>query len=305
MKSFILIFCIAGVCEIVTAQTNTFPSSGNVGIGTASPQKLLHIVGSGNIVRIENTNGTTVNAISEILIKSGSANNSVFTNNQNSNGYYGGSNSLNLYTGQNSPIAFFTNGNNERMRIGGDGYVGIGTTTPTGQLTIQGVGNNNVLQLKNKYGELMVATNTVGGIPYQDIYKADGTNIGIHLSADGDTYFNNGNVGIGTASPTEKLSINGKIRAREIKVETTGWADYVFEPSYQLPDLNETEQFIKEHKHLPEIPSAKEVAENGVNLGEMNSKLLKKIEELTLYLIEKDKQVTDLQERVKTLEGKK
>lgn len=96
----------------------------------------------------------------------------------------------------------------------------------------------------------------------------------------------NGNVGIGTASPTETSSVNGKIRAKEIKVETANWPDYVFEESYQLPDLKETEHFIKTNKHLPGIPSAKEIEECGVSLGEMNAKLLKKVEELTLYLID-------------------
>ena len=100
---------------------------------------------------------------------------------------------------------------------------------------------------------------------------------------------NNGNVGIGTTSPTERLSVNGKIRAQEIKVETSGWPDYVFAKDYQLPSLQETEQHIKDKGHLLGIPSAEEVKTNGVDLGEMNSKLLKKIEELTLYLIDQNK----------------
>jgi hypothetical protein len=100
---------------------------------------------------------------------------------------------------------------------------------------------------------------------------------------------NNGNVGIGTTSPTERLSVNGKIRAQEIKVETSGWPDYVFAKDYQLPSLQETEQHIKDKGHLLGIPSAEEVKANGIDLGEMNAKLLKKIEELTLLLIETDK----------------
>jgi hypothetical protein len=96
-------------------------------------------------------------------------------------------------------------------------------------------------------------------------------------------------VGIGTLSPKEKLSINGKIRAHEIKVETTNWPDYVFAKDYKLPSLQETEQHIKEQGHLAGIPSAEEVKANGVDLGEMNAKLLQKIEELTLHLIESEK----------------
>jgi hypothetical protein len=99
-----------------------------------------------------------------------------------------------------------------------------------------------------------------------------------------------GNVGIGTSTPAEKLSVNGKIRAQEIKVEAAGWPDYVFSKDYQLPTLQETEKHIKQKGHLPEIPSAEEVKANGVDLGDMNAKLLKKIEELTLHLIELKKE---------------
>ncbi|TCC97701.1 hypothetical protein [Pedobacter hiemivivus] len=100
----------------------------------------------------------------------------------------------------------------------------------------------------------------------------------------------NGNIGIGTADPKAyKLAVNGKIRAQEIKVEASPWPDYVFTKSYYLPSLQETEKYIKEKGHLPGIPSAAEVKANGIDLGEMNAKLLQKIEELTLHLIEKDK----------------
>ena len=98
-----------------------------------------------------------------------------------------------------------------------------------------------------------------------------------------------GDVGIGTTTPREKLSVNGKIRAKEVKVESTNWPDYVFEEGYNVGTLKELESYIKANKHLPEIPSAKEVQANGVELGEMNKLLLKKVEELTLHLIEKDK----------------
>lgn len=101
---------------------------------------------------------------------------------------------------------------------------------------------------------------------------------------------NSGNVGIGTATPAEKLSVNGKIRAHEIKVETTNWPDFVFARGYVLPTLQETEKHIKKKGHLPGIPSAAEVEKNGIELGDMNKKLLQKIEELTLYLIEMKKE---------------
>ncbi len=111
----------------------------------------------------------------------------------------------------------------------------------------------------------------------------------------------NGNVGIGTTTPNEKLSVNGKIRAKEIKVETANWPDYVFEEGYKVGTLEELESYIKANKHLPEMPSAKEVEANGVELGEMVKLQQKKIEELTLLLIEQNKQLQDLAEKNKEL----
>ncbi len=104
----------------------------------------------------------------------------------------------------------------------------------------------------------------------------------------------NGDIGIGTINPQEKLSVNGKIRAHEIKVETSNWPDYVFKTDYKLPSLTETEQFIKKHGHLSEVPKASEVEADGVSLGEMNKILLKKIEELTLHVISLQKEVEGL-----------
>jgi hypothetical protein len=98
-----------------------------------------------------------------------------------------------------------------------------------------------------------------------------------------------GNVGIGTDLPSEKLTVNGKIRARAIRVDVDAMPDYVFSPKYELLPLPELEKFIQVYKHLPEVPSASDAEKNGIELGEMNKILLKKIEELTLHLIEKDK----------------
>ncbi|MDQ7949368.1 MAG: hypothetical protein REI78_15390 [Pedobacter sp.] len=111
----------------------------------------------------------------------------------------------------------------------------------------------------------------------------------------------NGNISIGTISPSEKLSVNGKIRAKEIKVETTNWPDYVFDDAYSNKSLPELEQFIKNNKHLPEVPLAKEVEQNGIELGEMNKILLKKIEELTLLLIEHHKKIEQQDELIKKI----
>ncbi|WP_052266463.1 hypothetical protein [Pedobacter kyungheensis] len=110
-----------------------------------------------------------------------------------------------------------------------------------------------------------------------------------------------GKVGIGTESfGTERLAVNGNIRAREVKVEATGWPDYVFEEGYKVGTLEGLESYIKANKHLPEVPSAKEVATNGIELGEMNKLLLKKVEELTLHLIEKDKNAVQQAKQLKS-----
>ncbi len=134
----------------------------------------------------------------------------------------------------------------------------------------------------------------------------------------------NGNVGIGTTTPDFKLDVCGTIRAKEIKVEeftcSNGsfdgtlatnnitvkangqTADFVFADDYNLKSLSEVENFIKTNKHLPDIPSAEKMEEQGVNLAEMNKLLLQKVEELTLYQIEKDKEVQELKEENLKLE---
>lgn len=103
---------------------------------------------------------------------------------------------------------------------------------------------------------------------------------------------NNANVGIGTSYPGSfRLAVEGKIGAREIEVRApgTGWPDFVFKPNYQLRSLQEVEQFVHRQGHLPGIPSEADVKTNGIALGEMNARLLQKIEELTLYMIALEK----------------
>ncbi len=126
----------------------------------------------------------------------------------------------------------------------------------------------------------------------------------------GNSFFD-GNVGIGTESFVDanenqeyKLSVEGKVRAHEIKVYTT-WADYVFEDDYDLPSLQEVEEHIKTKGHLKDIPCAKVVEENGIDVGEMNKLLLQKIEELTLYVIEQNKEMTKMKTQLEALESQK
>nr|WP_084407172.1 hypothetical protein [Pedobacter panaciterrae] len=134
--------------------------------------------------------------------------------------------------------------------------------------------------------EVMQGTQAVN-LAYKNNFKGTVTN-------QGDLY-SLGNVGIGTSDTKGyKLAVNGKIRTQEIKVEAANWPDYVFTKDYELSSLKETEQHIKEKGHLPGIPSAEDVKANGVDLGEMNAKLLLKIEELTLHLIEMKKELDAL-----------
>ncbi|TKC56600.1 hypothetical protein FBD94_23085 [Pedobacter hiemivivus] len=139
-----------------------------------------------------------------------------------------------------------------------------------------------------------------------EVFMGSDSNVSINgatIAIGGQTTFS-GNVGIGTTLPTEKLSVKGKIRAQEVKVENINWPDYVFAKSYRLPTLQETEKHIREKGHLPGIPSAGEVKANGIDVGEMNAKLLQKIEELTLHLIDMKKENEMLNKRLLKVEKK-
>ncbi|MBC8032554.1 MAG: hypothetical protein H7Y03_00290, partial [Chitinophagaceae bacterium] len=113
-----------------------------------------------------------------------------------------------------------------------------------------------------------------------------------------------GNVGIGTANPgTFKLAVEGKIGAREIQVTATNpFPDYVFDKNYKLKTLKELYDYIQKNKHLPNIPSAQEVKEKGgIELGDFSIKLLEKVEELTLYVLQLKKENEDMQEQIRLL----
>jgi hypothetical protein len=110
-----------------------------------------------------------------------------------------------------------------------------------------------------------------------------------------------GQVGLGTTNiGTYQLAVNGNIRSKEVVVEN-GWADYVFEKKYQLPLLSEVEKFIQQNNHLPNIPSAAEVEKNGLHLGDIQKRMMEKIEELTLYIIDLNKEINFLKKEITTL----
>jgi hypothetical protein len=118
----------------------------------------------------------------------------------------------------------------------------------------------------------------------------------------------NGNFGIGTTAPLAKLSVNGtgtfngKLKCTEVEVLTAAWPDFVFNSDYNLRPLSEVEAFINLNKHLPDVPSEATIMANGANLGEMNATLLQKVEELTLYMIQLQKDNDALKARVSNLE---
>jgi len=107
------------------------------------------------------------------------------------------------------------------------------------------------------------------------------------------------------ANGTQKilqLEANGMLRGRRIKLDVDNWADFVFEDGYQLMPLEEVEAFVKDQKHLPNVPSEQELKKSGMDVQEMNAVLMQKVEELTLYLIEQNKELETMKQRIEELE---
>ncbi len=182
--------------------------------------------------------------------------------------------------------------NSERMRVTQTGNVGIGTTIPNTKLHVNGATGQNPFRVQiNGNSKLYTLSNGGTGIgSFQTTIPANG----LYVS---------GNVGIGTTTPTTKLAVNGTIRSREVLVEAAPWPDYVFAKGYDLPTLREVADHIRKNGHLQDIPSAEEVEENGVKLGEMNTKLLRKIEEITLYLIHQENDISSMKEEIRQLKA--
>jgi hypothetical protein len=172
--------------------------------------------------------------------------------------------------------------------------------------------NSNVLVTPKTHGAMSGAGILIGGNAAAN-NGVNGNDIGFFTMppasvTGGATYIaspalilkSSGNVGIGTANPNYPLTVNGTIEAKEVIVQT-GWSDFVFAPNYRLAPLSEVDAAIKADHHLPGIPSAQQVAEHGISLGDMQARLLAKIEELTLRQIEQDKRIQRLEEENRQL----
>jgi len=205
--------------------------------------------------------------------------------------------SNNLYFGSvDAPIGsiLFNNNGVNFLTINSAGSVGIGTTSPNYKLDV--IGNA-------RFSSEVVAKTSIylGDINYIRLSSGANRELGVNYGISGGSFNfysgttsqfrinSNGNVSIGTQASGEKLEVNGTIRSKKVKVDANGWPDYVFTSDYELRTLNQVEDFIKVNKHLPGVPAAKDVETNGLDLGSMDANLLKKVEELTLYMIQLNK----------------
>ncbi len=185
------------------------------------------------------------------------------------------------------------------------GNVGIGTNTPGAALHITASGAaGQALRLDNTadttdYFNIFANTSNSGN--YGLMFARGQTAYLVLGNSSSNSYFPTGRVGIGTTTPQSTLAVNGTITTTEVVVTATGWPDYILDNNHELTPLSEIASFVKENHHLPGIPSAAEVAEKGISLGEMQAKLLAKIEELTLHMIEAEKRSSRLEQENKDL----
>lgn len=167
------------------------------------------------------------------------------------------------------------------MSIMQDGTVGIGASAPTAQF------------------------HTTGTVRFAGLTN-DNTQTRVVVSdANGNLFYRTLSTWTANDIPRSSLAVDGEIRAKSLRLKPEGWADYVFDSAYHLPALGDVRNFIRDHKHLPDVPSAAEIAKDGVDVGSNQAVLLRKIEELTLYTLDQDKKIEDLQRQVTELQNLK
>ncbi|CAL2075761.1 exported protein of unknown function [Tenacibaculum sp. 190524A02b] len=252
---------------------------GNVGIGTDNPSSELEIKSKLNNNAEIHINSSTDGTPSIIRFQDADINTWGLLSN------YPKVDKFSIYNYQKRENAIV---------IDKESNVGIGTYDPKEKLEIDGsviIKNGHNLSWGNKYGEGIptIAANVTSGIHFYP----NGSTLGatMQIYKDGKTRF------------TNNVAVLGKLESKEIKVTKTPTADFVFEADYKLPSLEAIEKHIKEKKHLPEIASAKEMEKNGVNVGNFQIQLLQKIEELTLYTIDQDKEIKALKNENKLLKS--
>ena len=290
MKRLFLIHLFLAIASLCYSQnTNPWPASGNVGIGTTNPLAPLDV--SGNII-LRNYQNVSGGGTSILFTPFGDD----YSHGPRIRSYLD-------YAAYNDSrarliLSSYWQGHKDELTIM-DGKVGINTPYPSAALNVDPkgaggivVGNPNTAGGGHTSLILSISSAQDGYAVIQGIKSSGSLHGTVSINPDG------GNVGIGTSSPTSRLSVKGNIRAQEIKVDVDNWPDYVFDPSYELPSLENTYQFIKANGHLPGVPSAEEVSASGIELGQMNGKLLLKIEELTLHLIDQAKEIAALKKIV-------
>lgn len=295
-------------------------SSGNVGVGVNPPAYKLDI---GGRMRIRTGTVGSVSTSSGIWMEDyRTGTNRIFFGMQDSihAGFYGGG---------AGDVGWDFNFNAK------NGNIGIGVDNPTDKLHVKGVARfdatSSSLATIKLYGanpndnSLIIFYNQFSAVNPSAFITYDGGNDRLLLACNaGNMSLNSTGLGISTSNPQAKLhvngntmigsgspasgyllSVNGKMIAEEVRVELDGsWPDYVFDKNYDLLSLQQLEKFIQLKKHLPNIPSAKVIEQEGVDLGDMNRRLLEKIEELTLYIIRQDKKINSLDEQVQGLQVK-
>jgi hypothetical protein len=217
-----------------------------------------------------------------------------------------------MYSSGGKTAISFRNSNVTAMHITDGGSVGIGTSAPTERLQVQ----DGDIYINNGTNASILK---LGGTNFQWQVKrdyADDAKFKIRYaqgSLDAFVIDRTGKVGIGTTSPAEKLDVNGNayfngniatngnVTTKKMIVTQLGWSDYVFASDYKLRSLSSVEQFISKNKHLPDVPSAKQVESKGIDVGDTQAILLRKIEELTLYMIAQDKKIAQLEQKMKRI----